>query len=299
MLRGISLDGSRPGAASILFGELGKVDVGGWSMSYRVAGEGPPLVLLHGDGVSSVDWSWVLPALSRTRRVYVPDLLGSGVSDKPRGVDYSPAWMAGVISAFMNSLGIWRAAMVGSSIGGQTALRLALSEPARVSALVLANSTGLGRGVNPFLPVGLLPGAGELSIRWAKTPPGALQRALTRAASLFALPWRAPREWVVDQVRLARTPGFMEAALAAPRSQVARPGQREILLDKLPSVKAPTLVVWGDRDRVVPVVQAEEAAARLGDRRPTIFAGYGHLPHVECPDRFAEAVLRFLDEEEA
>ena len=296
MLRGISLGGSRLGAASIPFGELGKVDIGGWSMSYRVAGEGPPLVLLHGDGVSSVDWSWVLPAFSRNHRVYVPDLLGSGMSDKPRGVDYSAAWMTGVVSAFLDSVGVGRTAMVGSSIGGQTALRLALSEPARVSALVLANSTGLGRAVNPSLPVGLLPGVGELSIQWAKTPPGALQRALTRAATLFALPWRAPREWVADQVRLARTPGFIEAALAAPRTQVGRLGQREILLDRLPSVKAPTLVVWGDRDRIVPVVQAEEAAARLGDREPTIFAGYGHLPHIECPDRFAEAVLRFLEE---
>ncbi len=95
MLRGISPGGSRLGAASIPFGELGKVEVGGWSISYRVAGEGPPLVLLHGDGVSSTDWSWVLPALSRTRRVYVPDLLGSGVSDKPRGVDYSPGGWPG------------------------------------------------------------------------------------------------------------------------------------------------------------------------------------------------------------
>ena len=290
---------SRPGAASVAFGELRKADVGGWSMSYRVAGEGPPLVLLHGDGVSSVDWSWVLPAFSRNHRVYAPDLLGSGVSDKPRGVDYSAAWMAGIISAFMDSVGVGSAAMVGSSIGAQTALRLALSEPARVSALVLSNGTGLGQAMNPLLPVALLPGVGDLSIQWAKMPPGALQRALTRAAALFALPWRAPREWVVDQVRLARTPGFVEAALAAPRSQVGPSGQREILLDELPNLKAPTLIVWGDQDRIVPVVQAREAAARLGDREPTIFAGYGHLPHVECPDRFTEAVLRFLDEAEA
>ena len=64
-------------------------------------------------------------------------------------------------------------------------------------------------------------------------------------------------------------------------------------------MKAPTLVVWGDQDRIVPVEQAREAASRLGGREPRIFAGYGHLPHVECPDRFAETVLRVLDEAEA
>ncbi|MBV9455610.1 MAG: alpha/beta fold hydrolase [Rubrobacter sp.] len=96
---------------------------------------GPPLVLLHGVGTSAGEWTWVLPALARNHLVYAIDLPGYDGSSEPP--DYSPAFTARFVSAFLDALGIAQAVVVGNSFGGLVALHLALSEPERVSALVL------------------------------------------------------------------------------------------------------------------------------------------------------------------
>jgi pimeloyl-ACP methyl ester carboxylesterase len=121
-----------------------RIEVGGLPTRYLEAGTGEPLVLLHALGESTSDWRWVLPALARTHRVYAPDLPGFGGSSKP-AADYSPAFFERFAAGFLDALGLRRAAVVGNSLGGLVALRLALSEPARVGALVLVDSAGLGR----------------------------------------------------------------------------------------------------------------------------------------------------------
>jgi 4,5:9,10-diseco-3-hydroxy-5,9,17-trioxoandrosta-1(10),2-diene-4-oate hydrolase len=275
-----------------------RVDVGGLTTRYFAAGAGRPLVLLHGDGESAFDWSWTLPALARTRRVYAPDLPGSGENAKP-AADYSPAFLERFAASFLDAAGIGRAAVVGSSLGGLVALRLALSEPTRVSALVLVASSGLGRAVNLGLSALVVPGYGDLAVGWAGTSAGAAQRARGRARLLFARPGRAPKAWVSEQYRLARTPGFLAAQLAALRAELDPLGQREVLLDKLPNLTMPTLVVWGERDRILPVWQARVALARLPQGSIEIIPDCGHLPHVEWPDRFVRALDGFLGDEEA
>jgi len=101
------------------------------------------MVLLHGAGDNALDWRWVMPTLATTHRVYAPDLPGSPESARP-AADYSPAFFTRFVAAFVDALNIGRATFVGNSLGGLVALRLALSEPARISALVLADSAGLG-----------------------------------------------------------------------------------------------------------------------------------------------------------
>ncbi len=128
------------------------VDVDGLTIRYLVAGQGPPLVLVHGVGESNLDWRWVLPALSRTRRVYAPNLPAVGGTARPTAdADYSPAFHAGFLVAFLDALGIESAGVIGASLHSHSVLRLALSEPARVSAVGVVGSTGLGRDLNPFL----------------------------------------------------------------------------------------------------------------------------------------------------
>ena len=148
-----------------------RVEVQGLPIRYLAAGEGPPLVLLHALGESALDWRWVVPALGRTHSVYAPDLPGFGDSAKPL-VDYSPAFFTSFISRYLDALGIERAAVAGNSLGGLVALRLALAEPERVSALGLIDSAGLGREINYALRARALPGYGELTITWSRTPPG-------------------------------------------------------------------------------------------------------------------------------
>ena len=270
-----------------------RVGVGGMPMGYLVAGEGPPMVLLHGAGDDSLDWRWTLPELARTHRVYAPDLPGSGESARTVA-DYSPASFERFIASFVDALGIGRATFVGNSLGGLVALRLALSEPARVGSLVLVDGAGLGRAVNPAFNSVTVPGLPEAALPLWRTRPGAYGRARARAALLFAHPTGVPGEWLAEQCRLARSPGYLEAHLRVLRNLVGPIGQREVLLDRLPLLQMPTLVVWGERDRVFPRSQAKQAVAKMGDGSLALIPDCGHMPHVERPEPFVTALDRFL-----
>ena len=270
------------------------VEVDGLPIRYLSAGTGPPLVLLHGAGDNALDWRWVMPALATAHCVYAPDLPGTPDSARPTA-DYSPAFFERFVAGFLDVLGIERATFVGNSLGGLIALRLVLSGPARVTALVLVDSAGLGRAVNPAFTFVNVPGLGEAAIPLWRTPVGAYQRAWGRTSLLFARPPSSvPREWLAEQCRLALSPGYLEAHLTVLRALVDPGGQREVLVDRLPSLKVPTLVVWGARDRVFPASQAKEAVAHLQEGSLALIPDCGHMPHVECPDLFLEVLDEFL-----
>ena len=271
------------------------IEVGGLPIRYLVRGKGPPLVLLHALGENALDWRWVLPDLASTHRVYAPDLPGFGGSGKPVA-DYSPEFFERFILDFLDVLEVERAAVAGNSLGGLVALRLALSEPSRVEALVLIDSAGLGREVNYALRQPTLPGHGELAVVLGKTPLGATSRTWLRVPLLFAHPERVPAEWFEEQQRLTQLPGFLEAVIAALRVQVNFEGQREVLLDQLPRLQMPTLIIWGASDRIFPKSQAQEASARLKQGSLGIIPDCGHLPHVEQPKRFVSILGEFLGE---
>src|SRR5215211_7036461 len=163
---------------------------------YLTAGEGPPLVLLHAAGDNALDWRWVMPALTITHRVYAPDLPGSPDSARPVA-DYSPAFFERFVAAFVDAVHLEQATFIGNSLGGLIVLRITLSEPDRVTALVLVDSAGLGREVNPVFTSVNVPGLGEAAIPYWRTPVGACQRAWGRTALLFAHPSESvPREWL-------------------------------------------------------------------------------------------------------
>jgi 4,5:9,10-diseco-3-hydroxy-5,9,17-trioxoandrosta-1(10),2-diene-4-oate hydrolase len=251
-------------------------------------------VLLHGAGDNSLDWRWVIPDLAATHRVYAPDLPGSPDSARPDAA-YSPAFFERFAAGFLDALGIGRATFVGNSLGGLIALRLALSEPARVTALVLVDSAGLGSAVNPVFTSVNIPLLGEAAMPFWRTRAGAYQRAWGRTTMLFTHPPRSvPREWLAEQCRLARSPGYLKAHLTVLRALVGPFGQREVMVDRLGLLEAPTLVVWGERDRVFPCSQAKRSVARLQEGTLALIPDCGHMPHVECPDRFLGALDGFL-----
>jgi 4,5:9,10-diseco-3-hydroxy-5,9,17-trioxoandrosta-1(10),2-diene-4-oate hydrolase len=271
------------------------IDVGGLPTRCLTAGTtGPPLVLLHGVGDNALNWSWVLPALASTHQVYAPDLPGSSGSSNPTP-DYSPAFFTRFLVAFLNAVGINSAAVIGHSLGGLVSLRLALSEPERVTSLGLVASAGLGRGITYALRLPTLPGCGEAAVAWGNTPLGAAQRAWSRVPLLFGRPERVPAEWITEQTRIAQLPGFLQAQVAILRAQVGFGGQRQVLVDRLADLEMPTIIVWGTRDRVLPYSQAKEAVTRLQEGALELFPDCGHLPHVEQPDRFAAILSRFLN----
>ncbi len=251
-------------------------------------------MLLHGHGESSASWRRVLPALARTHRVYAPDFPGAGESAKFSDYSQPTSFYSDFLADFLAALGLERVALVANSHGGNTALRLALAVPERVTALGLVDSSGLGRAINPALIALTLPGYGDAAIAWMSTPLGASQWAAMLASLAFAFPPLAPPAWLALQYRLAQTPGHLQGTVACLRGELNLWGQREVFLDELPGLGMPTLVVWGANDMVVPSYQARAAASRLGNGRLVLIPNCGHLPQVERPDRFVAALGRFL-----
>src|SRR5438477_10949054 len=137
---------------------LRHIDLHGHQVSYRMAGEGPAVVLVHGLAGSSATWRFVMPALAERFTVVAPDLLGHGESEKPRG-DYSLGAFACGVRDLLLALGHDRATVVGQSLGGGIAMQFAYQFPERCERLVLVSSGGLGREVNTLLRALSLPGA--------------------------------------------------------------------------------------------------------------------------------------------
>lgn len=273
-----------------------RINVGGLTTRYfRAGNDGLPLVLLHGDSASALDWSWVLPTLGATHRVYAPDFPGFGESAKP-SLDYSPEFLRQFLVDFLDALGIERAVLVGNSLGGLVCLRFALSRPEQVAALVLVDSSGLGYSVTPALSQLTLPLYGEAAISWCQTPLGAKQRSWLRTSLLFAHPSQVPDVWLAEQERMAQMPGFLQATLSSLRAQLNVFGQRQILLDSLGQLQMPTLVVWGTDDLVFPKAQAQDAVSRLQQGHLAFIPDCGHLPHIERPKLFSAELSKFLNE---
>jgi 4,5:9,10-diseco-3-hydroxy-5,9,17-trioxoandrosta-1(10),2-diene-4-oate hydrolase len=153
--------------------------------------------------------------------------------------------------------------------------------------------------VHPLLAVDTLPFVGELAILLSRLPGGNMGRTTMSAAMLFAQPWRAPADFFTEQHDLGRRRGQLEASTATARALFDATGQRQILLDRLPAVTAPTLVVWGGCDYVLPAHQARTAVGLLPQGRLALLPDCGHLPHVEHPDRFAAVLGGWLTEHDA
>jgi pimeloyl-ACP methyl ester carboxylesterase len=260
-----------------------------------VSGNGPPLVLLHGNGTSADEWIWVLPRLAQRFRVYAPDLQHVPPRATPPHKP-APAFDVAFVLALLDALSLPSAILVGNSLGGFVALQTALAAPGRVRGLVLADSAGLGQAVSPALQSVTTPVYGELAVGWASTRIGSMQRAWGRAGLLFAALARTPAGWIASQYRLAQQPGFLAATLASLRAQVALGGQRRVLVAQLPRIVSPTLVLWGEHDAVVPVAHAHAALAQLPCGELELIAACGHLPHVEQPEPFARAVAHFIEQ---
>lgn len=262
------------------------------STELLMAGDGPPVVFLHGIADSAQTWQWVMRILAERYRLIAPSFPGFGQSDKP-AVAYSPELFTRFALALLDAVGLERVCLVGNSLGGLVALRLALSAPARVSALVLIGSAGLGRAVSLPMRLLSLPGVRNMAVRWFGTPLGAQLWVSQLEALLIA--GSNPSHWRERMHQMARTPGYLEAVAATTASGINLRGQREVLLDQLSKLTVPTLILWGESDRIVPVRHAQAAVARLVQGRLEVLPDCGHLPQVEKPDRVADLLGDFLD----
>lgn len=277
---------------------LRHVTLHGHRVGYRMAGEGPAVVLIHGMAGSSRTWRLALPLLARGHTVIAPDLLGHGESAKPVG-DYSlGAHASGLRDLVMGALGIERATLVGQSLGGGVAMQLAYQHPELCERLVLVGSGGLGREVSWLLRLLTLPGAEWLlpiaCPRFLRDRGNDLNRFLHERgirAPHAAEIWRAYASLAEPENRQA----FIRTlrGVLDPGGQTVSANDRLYLCQSVPS-----LIVWGDRDDIIPVAHAHVAHALIPGSRLEIFAGAGHFLHVEEPARFATLLADFIAETE-
>jgi pimeloyl-ACP methyl ester carboxylesterase len=268
----------------------------GYRRAFRVAGSGPPLVLVHGIGDSSATWEEILPALASHHLVIAPDLLGHGQSAKPRA-DYSVAAYANGIRDLLGVLGVRRATLIGHSLGGGVAMQFAYQFPERTERLVLVGSGGGGPEVSAVLRVLALPG-GEALLHLLRLPTARWQAGVVVAALRAlntALGQDAPDLLrVVDALPDATG---RAAFIRSLRSVVDRRGQVITMLDRCYLTQGmPTLLVWGSRDAVVPVEHGRRAHAAMPGSQLEIFEGAGHFPFHTDPERFVRTLERFLAE---
>jgi pimeloyl-ACP methyl ester carboxylesterase len=273
-----------------------ELNLHGHEVTYRIGGEGPVLVLLHGIAGSSTTWRDVMPALARSYTVIAPDLLGHGKSAKPRG-DYSLGAYASGVRDLLVALGHERATVIGHSLGGGVAMQFAYQFPERVERLALVSSGGLGREVHAMLRAASLPGA-EYVLPLLCAP---FVRTMGDAAGqLLGKVGMRPRADVEEIWVGFRSLGSLDARQAflhTVRSMIDPGGQRISATDRLYLAEhVPTLVVWGDRDRIIPVEHAHAAVDLIPGCRLVTLAGAGHFPHRDQPRRFISALDAFCKE---
>ncbi len=285
------------GHATPMSGEITfqEVNLHGHRVGFRIAGEGPLILLIHGITSTSDVWLGAMARLAKRYTVVAPDLLGHGRSAKPRG-DYSLGAYASGARDLLGVLGFERATVVGHSLGGGIALQFAYQYPEYSERLVLVSSGGLGKEVHPLLRAAALPGAElvlPLIIRdWAIGAGSAVAGLLGRLG-LSAGPdlAEAARGYASLAGRDAR-----EAFLHTLRAVVDLEGQRVSATDRLYlAERLPTLLIWGTDDPIIPIEHARAARARIPESRLVEIAGSGHWPQLDDPDRFVAELTDFVE----
>ena len=278
--------------------QLQTVRIHGHQVGYYAAGSGPALILVHGVASSSRTWRRVIPRLAERFTVVAPDLLGHGASAKLRG-DYSLGAHASGIRDLMVALGIDRATLVGHSLGGGVAMQFAYQFPERIERLVLVGSGGLGEEVSLLLRVLTLPGA-EYILPLGCRPE--FSRAIARGAGwlgrIGVRPSALAEEIWNGYVSLG-TKDSRNAFLHTLRSVVDVTGQRVSAIDRLYLAReVPTLIVWGDRDPLIPVAHGRRAHRAIKGSVLKVYRDVGHFPHFDEPERFVDDLVDFIDSTE-
>lgn len=273
--------------------DLKYLELHGDRIAYREAGQGHALLLIHGMAGSSATWRAIIGPLSKKYRVIAPDLLGHGESAKPRG-DYSLGAFAVFLRDLLDELGVVSATVVGQSLGGGIAMQFTHQHRDYCERLALIGSGGLGQELSPVLRLLSAPGA-ELVLP-VVAPRPVLNLGNKLGAWLTSAGIQAPRAGEMWQAYCslsdART---RQAFLRTLRSVVDYRGQAVSALNKLHvAAGLPSILIWGDQDRIIPVAHAYAAHDALDGSRLEVLKGVGHFPHAEAPTAVVEILEDFI-----
>lgn len=256
------------------------INAGTIKTKYLSAGQGDPVILLHGNVSYGIFWFPVIGPLSSRCRVIAPDIVGYGESDKPPA-SYDDRYFCSWLSDFMDALGLQRAHIVGHSQGGAIALHYALDYPERVEKLVIVNSGGLGR----LESIGVL-----FALNWYVLFP-------SRKAGLRIGKYSFHKSEKSDRVRSTKRiwcRGFKNArSKASSFTRWKKMGSR-ILPEQLSRISQETLLIWGEQDKYFSISQAEDAHKSIPGSQISIISNSGHVPFVDQPEEFNNILMMFL-----
>ena len=272
------------------------ISVGDTRVRYWREGDADSTVLLvHGIGRFIEDWLLTIPALSEHHRVFAVDLVGHGRSDKP-DAPYTPSYYADFLRSFLSAVGVERPALVGNSFGGGLCMQTAFSHPQACRKMILLAPAGFGRRV--ILPLRLLtiPGLGEIMTRPREYDSRNVLQGLVHRVE--GVPEGIREYLAARQGEMAALPGAQKAFLRTARRNMTICGVKRRLTRRLrqigPSILAPSLIIWGERDRVISVDQAQVGIQTLPNATLEVLPECGHLPQLEHPDRVNELTLKVL-----
>ena len=255
-----------------------RVSVDDSSIRYLDAGSGSTVLLLHGLGGYADKWRRVIDKLSDSHRVIAPDMIGYGLSDKPVA-DYTPHFFVEFLERFIDAAGLERPHIVGASLGGQVAAMFAALHQECVSRLVLVSPAGLMKVSTPAL---------DAYVMAALYPrPGSVGHALRLMEGSGRDPsWTLISSFMDNMRRPNAKMAFMSSLLCFKNA--------EDLTPYLNSIEAPTMLLWGYDDPIIPISYAAQFAAAIPDCRFVGLEECGHTPYVQYPERFAGLVAGFL-----
>jgi pimeloyl-ACP methyl ester carboxylesterase len=262
-------------------------EIDGVRLHYQEKGTGTPLILLHGFTSSTYSWKDVFEPLSKNFRVIAIDLKGFGFSEKPDG-DYTRRTQAVLVSHLLDHLRIEKTWLCGNSMGGEVALNFALQNPQRVAGLILIDSAGVtvngGGSLTPrYL---LIPVVGRILTTLSLTTDKLVREGLEKS---FYDDRKITDERVAYYHRPLQTRSGQLAALRA-RTQA---GQFPIE-QGLSKVIAPTLIIWGAEDELIPVPAGRKLNSLIKDSKLVIIQQCGHVPQEEMPERVGEEITKFI-----
>ena len=274
--------------------EVQRITIHGHERAFIKMGEGPVLLLLHGLACDHTTWLPVVHQLARDFTVIAPDLLGHGVSAKPRA-DYSVGGYANGMRDLLTVLNIDKVTVVGHSLGGGVAMQFAYQFPERTERLILVSPGGLGPEVTPLIRAITLPGFDPAMA--IATLPGIRHLGMAGMRALSHTPIRALRDLneVADIYDSFRDKHARSAIRHVVRAVVDMRGQIVTIVDRAYLTEAmPILVIWGTDDQVIPVKHADNAAAIAPGIKVEIIPNAGHFAHKDHPDRFVKIVRQFI-----
>ena len=283
-----------PASLSQDWGQRQTFDYQGLKINYYEAGQGPPVLLLHGFAACAYTWRFIIPPLAADHRVITMDLKGFGLSDKPAGGNYAMADQAEMVADFIRRQDLQDLVIMGHSMGGGVALftyfKVREDRPERIKRLVLIDSAGYPQKMPWFIRLAKVPG---LNTGLSKLLSARFAAALVLKKCYYDKD-KVTEEQIDTYAYYGSLPGAVAAVSQTAKQIVPKDQDIEAITAQYKTIKAPVLVIWGKEDEVVPLEVGLKFKRDIPDSQLVVIPHCGHIPLEEEPQATQQAIMEFL-----